>query len=306
MPCLVRFSGSGKTSSLRQERSQTLPLLLWLQAKQDDWRARYVRGPITTGLFEFLAFGIKQAWACLFGGLMLGLLLATYLFYPDNAALARYDFITLCAISIQAAMLVLKLETLEEAKVILVFHLVGTVMEIFKTQVGSWVYPEPSVLRIADVPLFTGFMYACVGSYIARVWRLFDFHYTRFPPLWLQAGLAVAIYVNFFTHHFGPDIRVGLFLVAAAIYGPCRIYFRPDQQHRWMPLLVGLLLVALFIWFAENIATFARAWTYPGQETGWQMVSIAKFGSWFLLMIISFVLVALVQSRSERELARNS
>ena len=61
-----------------------------------------------------------------------------------------------------------------------------------------------------------------------------------------------------------------------------------------MPLLLGFLLVALFIWGAENIGTFARAWTYPGQEDGWQPVSLAKLGSWFLLMLISFVLVSLV------------
>ena len=53
--------------------------------------------------------------------------------------------------------------------------LVGTVMEMFKTGVGSWIYPEPSFFRIGGVPLFSGFMYAAVGSYIARAWRLFDF-----------------------------------------------------------------------------------------------------------------------------------
>ena len=53
-------------------------------------------------------------------------------------------------------------------------------------------------------------------------------------------------------------------------------------------------MVALFIWFAENIATFAKAWNYPGQEDGWEMVSLAKLGSWYLLMLISFVLVSLV------------
>ena len=61
-----------------------------------------------------------------------------------------------------------------------------------------------------------------------------------------------------------------------------------------MPLVIGFLLVALFIWFAENIGTFARAWSYPGQEHVWQPVSLSKLGSWYLLMIISFVLVALV------------
>jgi hypothetical protein len=80
--------------------------------------ARYTRGPIASAAFDFLCFGLKQAWACLFGGLMLALLLATYWFYPADAALARYDFITLGALSIQIAMLVLKLETWEEARVI--------------------------------------------------------------------------------------------------------------------------------------------------------------------------------------------
>ena len=130
------------------------------------------------GLYEFLLFGFKQAWACLFGALMLALLLATHLFYPDDMPLHRYDFITLMAIAIQLGMLIAGLETWSEAKVILIFHVVGTVMELFKTAAGSWIYPEPSVLRIGAVPLFSGFMYAAVGSYIARVWRIFDFRYS--------------------------------------------------------------------------------------------------------------------------------
>jgi len=73
------------------------------------------------------------------------------------------------------------------------------------------------------------------------------------------------------------------------------VWFRPLHVHRRMPLLIGWGLVALFIWFAENIGTFAHAWRYPNQEAGWQMVGIGKLGSWYLLMIISFVLVSLVQ-----------
>ena len=72
-------------------------------------------------------------------------------------------------------MLAFRLETWREARVILIFHVVGTVMELFKTSAGSWVYPEASLLHIGAVPLFSGFMYAAVGSYIARVWRIFDF-----------------------------------------------------------------------------------------------------------------------------------
>ncbi|WP_421791969.1 DUF817 domain-containing protein [Hyphobacterium sp.] len=268
-----------------------------MHARREAWRAAYVRGPVTQFLFEFISFGIKQAWACLFGGAMIVLLMGTFLFYPENALLPRYDFITLSAIAIQAALLVTRLETWEEARVILVFHIVGTVMEIFKTYAGSWIYPEEAYLRIAGVPLFSGFMYAAVGSYLARVWRIFEFKFDRFPPLWIQGLLALAIYINFFTHHYTIDIRWGLYAATLLIYGPCVIWFRPDIKHRFMPLVVGLLLVALFIWFAENIGTFARAWAYPGQEEGWHMVSIQKLGSWYLLMIISFVLVAAVHAQ---------
>ena len=54
------------------------------------------------------------------------------------------------------------------------------------------------------------------------------------------------------------------------------------------------LLVALFIWAAENIATWSNAWLYPAQAHGWTPVSLAKLGAWYLLMIISFVLVSFV------------
>ncbi|MEL7728449.1 DUF817 domain-containing protein [Citromicrobium bathyomarinum] len=246
-------------------------------------------------LYEFLLFGVKQGWACLFGGLLLALLLATHLFYPDDAALARYDFLTLAALAIQVGMLAFRLETWDEAKVILIFHVVGTVMEIFKTYAGSWVYPEEALLRIAGVPLFSGFMYAAVGSYVARVWRIFDFRYTGYPPRWTTWLLAAGIYANFFLHHFWIDLRWPLFAATALIFLRTRVYFCNFRMHRWMPLLLGFGLVALFIWFAENIATFANAWTYPGQELAWKPVSLAKYGSWYLLMIISFVLVALVQ-----------
>ncbi len=138
-----------------------------------SWAAE--NGPIALFAYEFVRFGIKQGWACLFGGLMLALLLATHLWYPKDAALARYDFLVLGAVAIQGGMLAFRLETLDEAKVILAFHVIGTAMEVFKTSAGSWAYPEPSVLRIEGVPLFSGFMYAAAGSYLARVWRLFDF-----------------------------------------------------------------------------------------------------------------------------------
>lgn len=263
-------------------------LLARVQARAD--RRRWTRWG-----FEFLMFGLKQGWACLFGGLMLALLLATALWYPPDAALARYDFILLGAVAIQLGMLAFRLESLEEARVILAFHVAGTVMELFKTAAGSWIYPEPSLLRIGDVPLFSGFMYAAVGSYIARIWRIFDIRFTAYPPPWATWLLAAAIYVNFFAHHWLPDVRLALFAATALLFWRTRFWFMPDRVWRWMPVLLGFFLVALFIWAAENIGTFARAWTYPDQAGGWRMVSPAKLGSWYLLMIISVVLVSLVR-----------
>ena len=177
---------------------------------------------------------------------------------------------------------------------ILIFHVVGTVMEIFKTGAGSWLYPEPSLLRIGGVPLFSGFMYAAVGSYLARVTRIFDFRFTHYPPVWATVVLAGAIYVNFFSHHFVWDFRILLFAATAVLYARTWVHYRVFRFRHRMPLLLGFGLVALFIWFAENIGTWSQAWLYPSQEDGWHLVSIEKLGAWLLLMIISFVLVTLV------------
>ena len=245
-------------------------------------------------VFEFAMFGFKQGWACLFGALMLAALLGTHLFWPDDAPVHRYDALTVYAVLVQAGMILFRLETLREASVILIFHVVGTIMELFKTAAGSWIYPEPGLLKIGDVPMFSGFMYAAVGSYIARIWRDFDFRFSNYPPTWATVLLAVGVYVNFFAHHWLVDIRWFLFIATAAIFWQTKVWFRPLGTYRSMPLLLGFFLVALFIWFAENIGTFAKAWTYPNQKDGWELVSPDKLGSWYLLMIISFVLVSLV------------
>jgi len=243
---------------------------------------------------------VKQAWACLFGGIAVFLMIATWWFYPASAPLPRYDFLFLCMITVQVALLAGKLETPDEAKVILIYHFVGTVMEIFKTQAGSWIYPEPNFFRVSGVPLFSGFMYACIGSYLCRAWRLFDFEFSHHPRRLGLAVLSVAIYVNFFSHHFLPDLRWLLFALAGWLFFRTRVYFRVWHISRSMPLLLGLALVSLFIWFSENIGTFTKTWLYPSQRQGWSMVSIDKLGSWFLLLIISYTLVSVVNAPRER------
>jgi uncharacterized membrane protein YoaT (DUF817 family) len=261
------------------------------EARLGHWAGKRVT---TAFAYEFIRFGVKQAWACLFGGIIVGLLIATYVWYPRGLALARYDFLFLAAIAVQAGMLYFRLETSEEAKVILLFHVVGTAMEVFKTSVGSWVYPEYAFFHVGGVPLFSGFMYASIGSYIARAWRLFDFQFTHHPALWALYALSVGIYVNFFAHHYAVDVRFGLLAATAILFGHSWIHYRIWQVPRRMPLLLGLFLVALFIWLAENIGTLTRTWLYPHQRAAWSMVSFGKLSSWFLLLIVSYVMVAAV------------
>ncbi|QNK02654.1 DUF817 domain-containing protein [Dyella telluris] len=260
------------------------------------------KGDWAVALHELACFGVKQARACLFGTGMLALLLATWCWYPPHGALARYDFLVLAAVALQVLLVALGLETRDEVTVILCFHLVGTAMEVFKTAMGSWVYPEPSLLRLGGVPLFTGFMYGAIGSYIARAWRLFRFRFIRHPPFRATAWLALAIYVNFFTHHFLPDLRWLLFVALAALFGRTWVLFRIRRTYRRMPLLLGFVLVASFIWIAENLGTFAAAWRYPTQRNGWAMVPLGKLGAWLLLMVISYVLVSAVARRRRSSL----
>ncbi|MEM1364576.1 MAG: DUF817 domain-containing protein [Pseudomonadota bacterium] len=244
---------------------------------------------------QLVGFALTQLNAAMFGIAMLVLIVGTFALYPANAVLPRYDFLFLCAVLIQVAMIALKLETWPEARVILAFHIAGTVMELFKTSVGSWVYPEANFVRLAGVPLFSGFMYAAVGSYIARSWRLHDFQFERYPPFALTLVLGALAYINFFAHHFVWDTRWVLTAATIILFARTWLDFAPSPHAatRWrLPLLIPFVGLAGLIYAAENIATFGRAWVYPNQADGWQLVSPTKFGSWFLLMLVSWSLVS--------------
>lgn len=232
--------------------------------------------------------------------MLFAIILTSYIEVPY---ITRYDFLFLFAITVQAMLIILKFEEKKEVLMIAIFHVLATIMELFKTSpaIGSWHYPGTAFFMLYTVPLFAGFMYSAVGSYIARCWRIFKFHFTDYPPFLYTGLLAVLAYLNFITHHFTYDIRYFLFAFSIIIFWKTKIHFMIIKTHRHMPLLLGLLLVSIFIWFAENIGTFANVWLYPNQLTGWQLVPWSKLGSWYLLMIVSFVLISTINRGSLRK-----
>ncbi|AZZ56172.1 DUF817 domain-containing protein [Rathayibacter iranicus] len=269
-----------------------------VEQRIDDAAHRLLaRGPssgVRGAAIEFLVFGAKQAWACIFGAALLALIVAARLWYPDDAVLARNDLLTLVAVALQVVMIATRLETGRELWVVVLFHVVGTGMELFKTDVGSWSYAADGILRIGAVPLFSGFLYASVGSYMVRIHRLFDVRFERWPRRWATAVVAVLIYSNFFSHHYLPDARWLLVAAVAALWIRSTMVYRVHRGVHRMPVPVTFALVAFFIWLAENVATSAGAWLYPDQLDGWHLVSLSKLVSWFLLMIVSVVLVTVV------------
>lgn len=241
---------------------------------------------------EFLLFGIKEARACLFAGLFFLSIFAV----PRGGLLGvpRYDLLLLIALAIQALMIWTKIETLDEAKTIFLFHLAGFALEVFKTSGAnpSWSYPDFAYTKLFGVPLFSGFMYAAVGSYIIQAWRLLDLRVRHHPPHAFAAAAALAIYANFFLHHYIGDHRWTIAAVVLGLYARTTIVFRPYDKDRRMPLLVGFVLTGFFIWLAENLSTLFGVWRYPNQLHQWSLVHLGKWSSWSLLVIMSFTIVA--------------
>jgi uncharacterized membrane protein YoaT (DUF817 family) len=197
---------------------------LSLDAYLLDSKPRPDLSGIRRALVEFLWFGIKEARACLFAGLfflaVFGVPRAGILGIP------RYDLLLLIAVAIQAWMVKAKLETWDELKAITLFHVIGFGLEVFKTSeaIGSWSYPDFAYTKLFGVPLFSGFMYAAVGSYIIQSWRLFDIRIRHHPPYWMAGLVALAIYANFFTHHYIPDLRWYHAALALGLYARTTVY----------------------------------------------------------------------------------
>lgn len=241
------------------------------------------------GLRRLWLFGWNQALSCIFPVIIFATLgLTKFVHVPG---IARYDLILLVCIAAQIMMLLTKLETFDELKVITMFHVIGLLLELFKVQMGSWAYPEEAWSKVLGVPLYSGFMYASVASYICQAWRRLELRLANWPRAWEATALAVLIYANFFTHHWLPDLRWVLIAVLAALFRRTLVYYTVGGKIYAMPMLVAYALIAFFIWLAENISTFLGAWRYPNQEAGWALVHWGKLSSWFMLVIISIIIV---------------
>lgn len=252
---------------------------------------------------DFLCFAYLQALSSIFGISVFLILAVTKVIVVPG--LPRYDLILVICLAVQWLMVKTNLETRDEVKVISLFHVIGLILEIYKVHSGSWAYPEEGYLKIAGVPLYSGFMYAAVASYITQAWRRFDLSMRPLPPGWLAIGLASAIYLNFFTHHYLYDFRWWLMGAVMAIYSFTKCSFTVNANRYWMPLSVSFLLIGLFIWVAENIATYLGAWKYPDQHTQWTMVHQSKISSWFLLVIISYIVVAWLKDMKSKDRLHN-
>lgn len=239
-------------------------------------------------------FSYKAASVALFGILLLlAFVITASMGSHEFYGFFRYDYLLFYALIIQICLLYLKLESWAEAKVIALFHLMAMVMEVFLTHphIASWQYPQPAIFKILTVPLFAGFMYSAVGSFFARSLRLYRVSFENLPSFANMLTLAVLSYINFMSKFFVPDIRLGLFIWSVLIFWKTKIRFELQHHSIQLPMLPILLVLAFIIWIAENISTFYQIWLYPSQVDAWHMVGWGKLGSWYLLLLLSLVLV---------------
>jgi uncharacterized membrane protein YoaT (DUF817 family) len=254
---------------------------------------------------EFWVFGLKQARACVFAGTFFVILIASR--YLPLFGMYRYDFICVAAVLLQLALVLTRIESKDEFLTLCAFHVLGLALELFKThpQIARWGYPEPGHLKIGWVPIYSGFMYAAVASYMCQAWKLLRLELTNYPSYKLSLPLSAAIYLNFFTHHVLWDLRWALMAAVFVVFFRTRVHFTVIEKRRRMPLILSFALIGLFVWIAENFSTYFGAWVYPDQQGAWQVVSSGKITSWFLMVIISFLIVADLKHLRERRVLRS-
>lgn len=247
-------------------------------------------GRLKQGIIQLFHFGYQQAMSCIFPvAIFLAMGMSKYVEIPF---IPRYDFILVVSILVQVLMLWTGLETRDELKVITVFHITGLMLEIYKVHMGSWAYPEEAWSKVFGVPLYSGFMYASVASYMIQAWRRLKLEIIMWPKAYYAVPLSAAIYLNFFTHHFIYDLRWILTALLFVVFFKTTVRFFVNGRTYHMPMILAYFLIAFFIWIAENISTILGGYIYPNQTSTWEIVHLGKISSWFLLVVISMIIVA--------------
>ena len=245
---------------------------------------------------QLLRFAWIEAQCCLFAVLFfLGLAVVRVVPLPVDPA----DALLVWSLGATLVLWLVRWETGREVAVIFGFHLVGLALELFKVRQGSWSYPDTGLASVGGVPLYSGFMYAAVGSYVCQAWRRLDLRVTGYRAR-ATASVAALIYLNFFTSHVTWDVRLPLALTLLLVTWRTSVHFTVGLRRYAMPLALSFVLIGFFLWVAENAATLLRAWQYPSQESVWTLVHPAKLGSWSLLVVVSIVLVAAVKAYEGR------
>jgi uncharacterized membrane protein YoaT (DUF817 family) len=245
---------------------------------------------------QLLRFAWIEAQCCLFAILFfVGLAVVRLVPLPIDPG----DALLLWSLGVTAVLWLAGWETGREVAVIFGFHLVGLALELFKVRQGSWSYPDTGWASLGGVPLYSGFMYAAVGSYICQAWRRFDLRITGYRAR-RTAAVAALVYLNFFTSHLIWDLRLPLACALLLATWRTWVHFTVGARRYAMPLALSFVLIGFFLWAAENVATLGRAWQYPSQESVWTLVHPAKVGSWSLLVVVSIVLVAGVKAYEGR------
>jgi uncharacterized membrane protein YoaT (DUF817 family) len=201
--------------------------------------------------------------------------------------IARYDLLLVVGVVTQVVMVWRKMETWLDVLVMALYHGLGLLLETYKVNHGSWSYPEAALTKIGNVPLYSGFMYASVASYMSVAYRVFRLEFGGWPGKWWSGLALVLVYGQFFLPAQNLAIRAALAGVIVAVYWRCWVHFDAGGVRLKMPLNVSFGLIGFFVWVAENWATHFHGWVYPNQLDGWEPVQFSKVLSWSLMVVVS-------------------
>ncbi|MEO0343657.1 MAG: DUF817 family protein [Pseudomonadota bacterium] len=227
-----------------------------------------------------------QICAAWFGIAFLVAIAGSAAIWQEDWALARND--ALFGVGVALVLLVFMLGVnrgFDAVPMVFVFAL-GIGLELQKTGIGAWAYADDGTLMLGAKPLFVGFMYASVASYVIRALRLKGLQVLHLPHWgWAALGGIVLYGAYFLALPFWG--RPVLILWAGLLYHRARVQ---SPSGSWLPVPVALGFAALLLWVAENVGTMSGTWTYSGQSAG-ELVSLSKIGAWFVLLTVIFSVV---------------